>query len=135
MTATWQSRTIDDSGGYGGADRWRATDEDKVIISGLTEEQANKYLAGELDYCDGCMELTAPFCGDHCGDCEAYCRKTYGACADCHGTAHTWSDDTKPRCIKHDKEKFPRQRQYQDPPTEYSAAEWAEMNDPHRRES
>lgn len=91
----WQSRTIDET-----PHGWRATFEDRVIISHLTEEQARRYQAGELDYCDGCMDLVAPFCGEHCSTCEAYCRQCYGACARCGETAITFLSG-KAVCRKH----------------------------------
>lgn len=94
----WQSRTIDET-----PRGWRATSEDRVIISGLTEEQARRYQAGALDYCSGCMELAPPFCGAHCSGCEAYCRQCYGACVRCGETAVTFMSK-KPMCEKHWKE-------------------------------
>lgn len=93
----WQSRTIDET-----PHGWRATDEDRVIEH-LTEEQARRYQAGELDYCSGCMELTAPFCGEHCSGCESYCRECYGACSRCGDTAVTFVSG-KAMCEKHWKE-------------------------------
>lgn len=94
---TWQGRTVS----YDHSGLWRAQFEDRTVVGDLTEAEAKAYESGELDYCEGCMGLQPAFCGEHCHECEAYCRKTYGACHECGDTAHTVDLDKKARCMKH----------------------------------
>jgi hypothetical protein len=59
--------------------RWHDRDYAGRIIVGSDEtshnceptaEQAERYVAGELDYCDGCMSLQPTFEGEFCPECE-----------------------------------------------------------------
>jgi hypothetical protein len=70
-------------------DRWMSldygllrigTDEERHGAEELTVATAKLFVAGALDYCDGCMRLVAPFTGPHCDGCEQYCREHYGTC-------------------------------------------------------
>lgn len=53
---------------------------DETVLCDATPEQGAAFVAGTLDYCDGCMDLVPPFTGDHCTGCEEYCREHFGTC-------------------------------------------------------
>ena len=61
-------------------DRWQDTCDlrgyrrigvgETVLETGVERLQADAFVRGELDWCDGCMALVAPFAGPHCSGCE-----------------------------------------------------------------
>jgi hypothetical protein len=66
MTDRWHR---DDNPGWKGYRHSVGIDGD-VLMMDPTPEDAAKFVLGELDYCDGCMALVAPFEGDYCPECD-----------------------------------------------------------------